>query len=368
MSILGAILLWCYTQEHLFFVSPVEKVFPGEARVELKTNVPLDDVIGLELFVNDQAVAYFEEPPYRVKLDLKDFPDGETVIKAVLEMFNGMKHTAELKGENFVPDFREKVLMVQVPVSILGSVDASRLAANHFAILEDGRSQKVELMFGEEKPMELMVLLDLSGSMHRRLTHLRLGLNALIDLLREKDSLEIIGFNSRVFQVSPRETDMAVVKKNLLYIEAIGSTNLYGAIWSGLRTLGKTTRRKAIVLFTDGDHDLDGELDLYKKTRKDCIDLARENGIPIYAVGIGATVKPEVLNEISISTGGKTFVRKDPKFLNKAFESIGEQLRRQFLVCYYTSSRLSGWHRIEVSLPDSSEIQLRYPSQLYFKF
>ncbi|MDJ0838494.1 MAG: VWA domain-containing protein [Acidobacteriota bacterium] len=368
MSPFGLTLLILLAQNHLHFVKPKDDVFAGEVRVVLKTDIPAEDIIGLEIFAGEESLHYFEEPPFDIRLDLSRLPEGPVTLIAVLETFDGKRHTARVQGTLAVPNLEEDVYMVRVPVLALGSVRSGELQKEHFQVSENEIQREVALLFGEEKPLDLLVLLDLSGSMHRRMGPVQGGMKTLMDMLRPNDSIQVIGFNHLVYQISPRSTDMAKVRRKLAHVEATGGTNLYGAVWSGLKTLGKSNQRRAIVLFTDGDHDLESERDRYGKTLTDCIDLARENGVPVYSVGIGSTVKPDVLNQLAAATGGKAFIQESTRRLHEAFAAIGEQLRHQYLVCYYTESRLSGWHRIEVSLPDKPGVELHYPKQLYFKF
>ena len=353
-------------QERLEFVLPDERVYPGEVKCRLKTGFPEDDIVGISVSVNGRLSHYFETPPYEVTLDLRDFPDGPVTVTAELELFSGKTHSASVTGENRLPDYLENVKLVRVPV-LLQQPSGSSYGIDDFAISEDGKPQKVELLFGEEKAIRLMVVLDLSGSMEKRLVSLRMAVSAFIDRLREGDSIQIVGFNHRVFEICPPETDFTVVKRRLGLLQAQGSTNLYGAVWSGLKTLGKANERRALILFTDGEHDLDGLEDIYKKDEVQCVDLARENGVPIYIVAFGNAVKPAVLADLSEATGGEAFFNKGPKSLRRAFEAIGDNLRHQYLLCYYTQSTLMGWHKIDVSLLADAAVELSYPKQLYFK-
>ncbi len=207
----------------------------------------------------------------------------------------------------------------------------------------------------------------MSGSMHRREHKVRDGMTALMALLRPEDRIQVVGFNQYVFEISPPESDMDKVRRRLRAVEAIGQTNLYGAIWSGLKTVGKSHMRRAVVVFTDGDHDLTEAPDPYDKSLEECIALARGLGVPVYAVGLGASLEPEVLHQLAEKTGGKAFLETSADHLERAFAAIGEQLRHQYLVCYYTRSRRTGWHDIRVDLAEPGS-KLRYPFRMYLRF
>ena len=188
---------------------------------------------------------------------------------------------------------------------------------------------------------------------------------ALLDTLRPGDRIRVIGFNHEVFEVCPPEEDLEEVKKQLYTLRAEGSTNLYGAVWSGVNATSKTNQRRALVVFTDGDHDMDGVVDPYDKSLQDSVDLAHEHGIPIFTLGMGVGVKPDVLNQLAEDTGGRAFLFRSMKSARKSFIEIGEELRRQYLVCYYTDAQKTGWHRIEVTTKEQQ--MLRYPQKVFFR-
>ncbi len=349
-------------QSHLQFDAPTETVFAGKTLFRLTTDIDKDDILGLELFINDVSVSYFEERPFETEVNMSQYPPGLVTIKAVLSLFGQQTYEAHFTGRN-LPDFeQESVQLVRVPVMLEQPIKAGM---DDFGILEDDQPQKIELLYGQEKTMQLVVVLDLSGSMENHIPILRRGLLALIESMRPGDSIQVIGFNHEVFEISPPETDMAELKRRLYTIEARGSTNLYGAVWAGVNATGKTNERRALIVFTDGHHELDGMPDTFDKTREDCITAAREKGVPIFSMGLGMAVNPEELDEFSKSTGGRAFFVKNLKTIRSAFSAIGEELRQQYLICYYSQARKKGWHRLEVTFKGGS--QLRYPKKLYFR-
>jgi len=255
---------------HRKVVRPEGSVFAGCGDFELRTDIAPEEIIGLELFINGRSEHYFEDLPFEKTLDRR--PRSVAACRALV--------------------IEEEVRLVRIPV-----LTDKICVMTDFAVLENGTPQEPALLFGEEKPLKLLVLLDLSGSMARRLFILRTGVNTWIDMLKQGDSIQLVGFNHRVFQICPEETDMDAVKKKLYYLRADGSTNLYGAVWSAVKMMGRADQRRAVLLFTDGDHDLDDEVDLYNKTKEDCISLAKENGVPIYTMGFGGPVPHKTINE-----------------------------------------------------------------------
>ena len=350
--------------EALLFLQPTHDSFAGKTRFELGSVMPEDDLIGLELFINDESVFYWEAPPFETEIDLSRFPHGALTIRAELAVFGADKPVVVvLRGENH-PYFEEQnVNLVRVPVQV--SPGGQPFDPAGFSLEENGVTMSIAQLHGEQKPMQLVVLLDLSGSMDRFLPMLRRGVSTLLDSLREGDSVHLIGFSHRVFEISPASTDLDKARAGLLGLRVDGSTNFHGAVWSGLKAAGAKNQRRSLVVFTDGDHDLDGMEDLYGKDMQDCIDLAAETGIPIYSLGLGTGVRPEVLRELSERTGGRAFMVRNMKTVRQAFASIGSDLRDQYLLCYYSPSIRNGWHEIRVLHPTAA--LLRYPRKIYFR-
>ncbi len=360
------IAMWAQGQPELRFIKPVESVFAGKTEFSVETDASEDEILGLELFINGQSAHYFETAPFRTTIDLSEYPQGEIRFQAVLLMFGDRQRSVELVGRNYPSYVEEDVQLVRVPVMIQRAGDERDFTTDQFLVYENGQPQRVDLLFDEEKPMHLVVLLDLSGSMYPRLVMLRRGMLTLLDAMRPGDSVHLIGFNHSVFEICPPETDMSAVKRKLHLIEAQGSTNLYGAVWSGVNSAGKSDQRRALLLFTDGQHELEGMEDFYNKTLDDCIALANERGVPIYAMGLGRGINPDALRDLAGASGGQAFLLSRPRSLREAFELIGRELRYQYLLYYYSQSRKKGWHRVEVKVKDRADLVLRYPKRLYF--
>lgn len=346
----------------LEFILPADSVFAGRTQVKLSSSLAEDDIVGVELFVNGQSAHYFDAPPFSAEIDMKAFAQGPVVLKAVLETYEGQKIVVEFKGTNIAPDLEESVTLIRIPVLV--DQAGVELRAEDFTLLEDGKRQELRVMLGDEKPLFLMALLDMSTSMEKRVLLLRNAMYALLNQTRPGDIVQVIGFNHRVFEVCGPETDMEKVRNRLALLEAKGDTNIYGALWSGIKTLGHSNDRRALILFTDGDHTVDEKDDLYRKNLDECIDQAKAFGIPVYTVGFGVKVNRKDLQRLSDSTGGKAVFQAVPKKLADAFESIGKDLRRQYLLCYYTQAGI-GSHAIKITCRHEN-LTLHYPTSFYY--
>ena len=358
--------IWLF-ESPLEIVQPLSGTFAGTTTFVFESSVPESEILGLEVFINGQLAHYFEKQPFQADIDFRNFPQGKVTIRAVLSLFDGTQREAGMEGTNYPSFFEEEVNLIRIPLMIQMPGIFRRFEKNDFTVFENGREQELHLVYNQDQPLDLLVLLDLSGSMHHRIPVLRVGLFRFLDYLQPSDRIQIIGFNHEVFEICPPETDKHLVKRRLTRIEADGYTNLYGALWSGVKILGSSRMRRAVIAFTDGGHELGNKLDRYGKTEEDCVNLSREVGVPIYTMGVGTEVKPEVLERLANQTGGKFFFLNSGKSLRDAFVTVGGELRHQYLLCYQTESSFVGWHDILINLPMVPEAVLRYPKKLYFR-
>lgn len=162
MFMVSLLLITSLPQSPLQFTAPQETLFAGATVFSLETDVPEEEILGLELFVNGVSAFYFEKKPFETKIDMSRYPAGPVKIKAVLTLFGDQIHEAVLEGRN-IPNFeQENVQLVRVPVTLEQS---KSVKLEDFTLLEDGKHQKIEMLYDQEKPMQLVVVLDLSGSM-----------------------------------------------------------------------------------------------------------------------------------------------------------------------------------------------------------
>lgn len=162
-------------------------------------------------------------------------------------------------------------------------------------------------------PCDVVALLDVSGSMSGQpIALLKEATELLLKdaTLGPKDAVGIFAFDStvdRIASLAPlttahRDAGLAAVK----LLRDRGSTDLYGAVLRGVNELKGYKharaegglRSRAVVAFTDGQHNA-GETKL-----AGCINAARAAGVPIHAIGLGASHDVHAMTLMARSTGG----------------------------------------------------------------
>ena len=158
----------------------------------------------------------------------------------------------------------------------------------------------------------------------------------------------VIQFDDSVKVLSELTNDHDKINKAISRTDFGDGTSIYEAIDFSLhKRLNKIEGRKAIVLFTDGV-DTSSEKASFEETVRDS-EESEAVIFPIYyntfSSNLGGTSNVEYargkayLTELAAATGGK-MVRAESKQigLTAAFESIAEELRRQYSVGYYPAN------------------------------
>lgn len=217
---------------------------------------------------------------------------------------------------------------------------------------------------------DLMLAIDLSGSMENpdfllngekvdRLTVVKKVAGDFIDR-REGDRIGLILFGKRAYVQTPLTFDRKTVKFMLRESE-IGLAGKETAIGDGIGLAAKRLQERPedsriLILLTDGANTA-GEIEPIKAA-----ELAKEIGLKIYTIGVGADsmeiqsffgsrmVNPSAdldeatLTKIASLTGGAYFRAKDTKGLEKIYEQLDvlepaiqetETLRPQMALYYW---------------------------------
>ena len=179
-----------------------------------------------------------------------------------------------------------------------------------------------------KKPVDLVVVLDTSGSMRgEKITAARNSLMQFINLLDERDRLQVIVFNTDIITL----TDLSLVgdkRQNVINrvsgIVEGGGTRLYDAVleaYQGLENTGDPNHIRSVVVLSDGE---DTESFNYLSDVLSQIGATGEeagSSIKLFTIAFGEDADKDILKQIAESTGGKQY-DSDPKTINKVYSEI----------------------------------------------
>ncbi len=261
--------------------------------------------------------------------------------------------------------------LVTIPVSVSdrNGFFVSNLGLANFKIFEDGVEQKIEYFGTTDKPFTVVLLIDVSPSTSYKIEEIQAAASAFVEQLLPHDQVMVIEFDSSVNVLSEVTGDRDKIHKAIRRTGFGNGTSLYDAVDFSLRKrLDKIEGRKAVVLFTDGVDTTSDRANymstirvaaeseavvfpVYYNTFLDTIGIGKGGvmstpptlGLP-GQIGVGNSAKianayakgQAYLAELAGVTGGKLYrAESTPGGLSAAFESIAEELRRQYVLGYY---------------------------------
>lgn len=178
-----------------------------------------------------------------------------------------------------------------------------------------------------KKPVDLVVVLDISGSMQgEKINAARKSLMDFVNLLDDRDRLQIILFSDELTTLTPLsslgEKRVDVLRRIGGIIEG-GDTRLYDAVdaaYEALRSDGDPAHIRAIVALTDGN-DTASALRLDGLLQK--VGNLSEGGsaTKVFTIGFGSNADRRVLTQIAEATGAKQY-DSDPATIQKIYAEI----------------------------------------------
>ncbi len=270
------------------------------------------------------------------------------------------------------PRFKVNVHLVNVFVNVTDADGApvGGLQQKDFTLTEDGVPQKIAYFEREtDMPLSLVLAIDTSGSVRKDTDiELHAARDFMRALIRPKDSVDLIDFNSSAREVVPFTSDVRRLEAGLNNLDYGPATALYDTIYLSAQMLGRRSGRKALIVISDGGNTVKG-VDF-----QEALDQAIKGEVMVYSL-----IDVPILNDagrdtggehalitLSQETGGKHFYAEFGN-IAAAFQKISEDLRTQYQIGYYPVQRRtqSDFRRIQVSLKTNSSYTLRYRPGYY---
>jgi VWFA-related protein len=233
-----------------------------------------------------------------------------------------------------------------------------------FSVYEDGSQRKIVNVTPANEPFNLVLLLDVSGSVEERIDFIRKAARDFLRTASPQDRISIIGFHDDINIISDFTTDRALLSKKLDELDAGGATAMYDALGYTLVHSLKPLRgeRTAVVIMSDGDDNksfvpfpaiLEATIEsgaliypLYVPS-----GLIPESSVPKPSI----TVDPMRSKYLTITTraaeegaklaqvsGGVFYQVRRLDDLQKAYDDIVAQMRTAYTITYNSSA---GSHR-----------------------
>ena len=243
--------------------------------------------------------------------------------------------------------FRSGVEAVRLDVLVLeGGEPVRGLRAGDFEVRDNGVLQQVDRVSFEQIPLNVVLALDMSGSLEgARLEHLQGAAGALLDGLTADDQAALVTFSHMVAQRSGLTKDFGQVRAALGRMTSLGYTALIDGAFAGMMLAQSDPDRALEVVFSDG---LDTASWL---TASSVLDAAKRSDTVVYCVFAGPRRAPPFLRDLATFTGGQVFENPDVAALGPTFTRILAEFRQRYLITYSPRDVApSGWHQLRVTV------------------
>src|SRR6266850_261528 len=239
-----------------------------------------------------------------------------------------------------------------------------------FSVYENGVERQVTKVVPTSEPFNLVLLLDVSGSVEERIEFIRKAARDFLNTTSPQDRIAIISFRDDIQVISDFSTDRKLLSRKLDEIDAGGATALYDALGFVLADTVKQLRgeRTAVVILSDGDDNKSFV------PFPAILEAIVESGALIYPLYIPSGLipetsvpKPEVTidplrtryltlttraheegQKLAQASGGVYYPIRHLQELQRAYDDVVVQLRTAYTVTYASNSISSTGPRLRV--------------------
>lgn len=251
------------------------------------------------------------------------------------------------------------------------------LEKDAFEVRDDGKPQPLTQFDNSPRPIRLVIMLDVSGSMHGNLPLLRDASEQLLARLSPDDLARLGSFGQNV-TIGPQFThDVRELEASLPQeIPPDAPTPLWRALNEAMDSFGDDANlRRVVLVLSDGKDS--GPFDLRHRTysQGDVIDRARTDDVMVYAIGMhsrpqrpgggmlggGGAIGPGSLRQalledlpdpglarVAEETGGGYTEIRYGEDLGAAFARVADELHSQYLLGFAPPRRDGKVHHIDV--------------------
>ncbi|MGH9939352.1 MAG: VWA domain-containing protein, partial [Blastocatellia bacterium] len=201
------------------------------------------------------------------------------------------------------------------------------LKLEDFVVYEDTVKQDVSHFKPVNAPVNVLMLLDLSGSTQKKRGAMMEAARKFIDTLPPQDKISLVAFTRKYRPLTGFTTDKIALKKEVEQIKKIGGgTAFYDSVWQALDDLDKISdARKAIVVLTDGeDESLIGDKET-AHTFDELLERASERDVTIYPIYFSGQNHYNKIGLLFGGGGGLMGGNDNRKLARKQLDSLAEQ-------------------------------------------
>jgi Ca-activated chloride channel family protein len=254
------------------------------------------------------------------------------------------------------PTFKSGTQVVSLFVTV---ADAQKrlipgLAKEDFDVFDNEKSQPIVYFDNSIRPINVVVMLDTSGSMTLTIDLLKQAAEQFLIRLLPDDRARVGAFNDKIQINAKWSGDRDQLVTDVKDLDYGNGTRLWDAVGAALDELKAIDGRRVVLVFTDGD-DTSSRIGLGT-----VIERARADEVMIYAIGLESDYfngqmrvrsKPDGgLRKIADETGGGYFELKKTSDLAPTFTKVAQELHSQYVIGFTPQLLDNRVHKLAVKM------------------
>ncbi len=254
------------------------------------------------------------------------------------------------------PTFKSGTQIVSLFVTVQDAQKrlVPELVQTDFDVFDNEKSQPLVYFDNSIHPINVVVMLDTSGSMTLTIDLLKQAAEQFLIRLLPDDKGRVGAFNDKIQINAKWSSDRDQMISDVKNLDYGNGTRLWDAVGVALDELKPIDGRKVILVFTDGD-DTESKMTLGK-----IIERARIDEVMIYAIGLESNyfngqrmvrTKPDSgLRKISDETGGGYFELTKASELASTFTKVAQELHSQYVIGFTPTLLDNKVHKLMVKM------------------
>lgn len=239
--------------------------------------------------------------------------------------------------------FRTDTRLVVLNVSVFDQTGkiVRDLPQSAFTVYEDGEKQALSVFRQEDVPISLGLIIDTSASMTDKRGRVATAALSMVKASNAEDEVFIINFNESAVLARDFTDNLKDLEGTLRNFDARGETAMRDALLLGIEHVRHRARRdkKVLLVVTDGEDNSSME------TQAHLVQVAQQNDVIVYAVGLLGAEEPESaararkqLSELTQQTGGRSWFPNDVAEIENITPEIAHEIRSQYILAYTPSN------------------------------
>lgn len=181
------------------------------------------------------------------------------------------------------PSSKRPKQLLTITVTDQNGQYVSGLRAEDFVVYEGDMSQPITYFnTGQQEPVSLGFLVDMSESMHAKRRRAVQALRKFVLAIKPRDQVFLVGFNHDLHLLQDFTDSRTLLTQATAGLQTAGNTALYDALLDGLKRVQTGQRQKKVLILIS-----DGMDTASQASREEAFRAARSANILVYTIGLG---------------------------------------------------------------------------------